>query len=155
MSVAKIINSPHAFGFNKFQLSTVNHMPAYATAKCEESQANSSSHIKTRGLHRHDSAVSTGLKYSGTLGHCREDNPVPGAATLWARILKSPKRTSRHDATVQTWVPGFIGSSYGHLGASNSMSLAFIPSWPGFICHVRVKLACLQLATPPCGRPKS
>ena len=112
MSVAKIINSPQAFGFNKFQLSAVNHMPAYAVTKCEEFQAASSSRLKTRGLHRHNSADTTGLKYSGTPGHCKEDNLVPGATTLLAEDLKSLKRTSRHDATVQTWVHYLIGGRF-------------------------------------------
>nr|BAK05211.1 predicted protein [Hordeum vulgare subsp. vulgare] len=86
--------------------------PAYATVKYEDSQAASLSRLKTRGLHRQGLPDPTRLNNSRTPGHCREDNPAPRAIASLAGILKSPKRTSRHDAPFKHGCPASLGRHF-------------------------------------------
>ena len=113
MSVAKIIYSPHAFGFNKFQLSAVNHIPAYAVAKCEESQAASSSRLKIRGLHT----------WLDTFGHFQREPRVIARKLTWFRGLlyywwktKSRPRgrtAVMHHSNMGAWIYWIIIKSLG------------------------------------------
>ena len=70
-----------------------------------------------------------------------------------------PTGFSFHTLLARLYMPWIsckgVDPSSGHLGASNPLGLAFTPSWPVFTCHVRVKPACLQLATPSCDPPNS
>jgi hypothetical protein len=57
MRVAKIINSPLCLQLQHFpSILLFKYMPVYMTVKYGDSQANSSSRLKTRGLHGQDSA---------------------------------------------------------------------------------------------------
>ena len=56
--------------------------------------------------------IQLGSNIQEPLGHYKGDNLALGAAALLAKDLKSPKRTSHHDATVQTWVHYLIGGRF-------------------------------------------
>lgn len=108
-----------------------------------------------------------------TPGHCREDNPVPGAAALLAKHKKVAKEDKLPRCAVQTWVSCLIGKKSGYqrrlvaMMHSLNMGILFnLDNWSlgGFQLtefsyltlltrqitpHIMVKPACLLDAHPP------
>ena len=80
MSVAKIIKlATLPLASTHSSVSAINYMPVYATAKYGESQANSSSRLKTRGLHRYNSTNVASFSKFKNPESLEKNNPISGA----------------------------------------------------------------------------